>query len=96
MNNIDDFVIWSGKNNNNTIFFNNNKKSIEKYSHFVCESSHNVIHSVLLQECQSFILKKGKNKEWKKFMTSLRMSLYGQLRKLLRVFINATAISGFL
>ena len=77
MNNIDDFVIWSGKNNNNTIFFNNNKKSIEKYSHFVCESSHNVIHRVLLQECQSFILKNGKNKEWKKFMTSLRMSLYG-------------------
>ena len=77
INNIDDFILWSGKNNKNTIFFNNNKKNIEKYSHFVCESSHNVIHSVLLQECQSFILKNGKKKEWKKFMTSLRMSLYG-------------------
>ena len=77
MNNIDDFIHWSDSNNNNTIFFNTNKNNIEKYSYFICESSRNSIHNVLLQECQSFILKNGKNKKWKKFMNSLRMSLYG-------------------
>jgi hypothetical protein len=77
INSIDNFIIWSDTNNYNTIFFNNTKKNIENFSHFICESSRNMRHNTLLQECQAFVLKNGKNKKWKKYMISLRMSLYG-------------------
>ena len=77
INNIDEFILWSDTNNFNIIFFKSTKKNIEKFSNFIYESSHNLIDDILLQKCQSFILKNGKNKKWKKYVISLRMSLYG-------------------
>ena len=77
INNIDDFIIWSDTNNFNTLFFNNTKKNIQNFSNFIYESSRNLKQSILLQECQLFVLKNGKNIKWKKYMISLRMSLYG-------------------
>jgi hypothetical protein len=77
INSIDYFILWSDTNNHNTIFFNNTRKNMENFSHIICESSRNMIHNTLLQECQTFVLKNGKNKKWKKYMISLRMSLYG-------------------
>ena len=77
INNIDDFIIWSDTNNFNILFFNNTKKNIQNFSNFIYESSRNLKQSILLQECQLFVLKNGKNIKWKKYMISLRMSLYG-------------------
>jgi hypothetical protein len=77
INSIDDFILWTDTNNYNTIVFNNTKKNVEKYSYFICESSRNIRHNTLLQECQSFILRNGTDKKLEKFMVSLRMSLYG-------------------
>ena len=77
INNIDDFILWSDTNNFNVIFFSNKQKNVDKFCNFIYESSHNLKYGILLQECQSFILQNGKNKKWKKYMNSLRMSLYG-------------------